>query len=76
MSQVLVTEQYLSDIATAIRKGLKTSNTFMPKDMADGVLAIVNGKIISSNIQSRNVDYEKQIETGFGDVITATIEVN
>lgn len=43
MSKVLITEEYLLDIADAIREKLETQNEYKPSEMAEAILSISGG---------------------------------
>ena len=45
MSKVKITQQYLSDIADAIRTKLDTSDTYLPSEMADAIESISGGSV-------------------------------
>lgn len=43
MSKVMITEQYLTDIADAIREKLETQDEYKPSEMAEAILSISGG---------------------------------
>lgn len=45
MSKVKITQQYLTDIADAIRTKLDTSDTYLPSEMADAIESISGGSV-------------------------------
>jgi calcineurin-like phosphoesterase family protein len=45
MSKVKITQQYLTDIADAIRSKLNTSDTYLPSEMADAIESISGGSV-------------------------------
>lgn len=49
MAKVLVTEQYLSDIADAIRAKLGVSDTYTPAQMAGAIATISGGTVLVDN---------------------------
>ena len=45
MSRAIISQQYLTDIANAIRTKLDTSDTFLPSEMADAIASITGGSV-------------------------------
>ena len=48
MAKVAITEQYLEDIADAIRSKSSSSTTYTPSQMAAAILAIPTGGTINN----------------------------
>ena len=71
MSKILVTEQYLKDIANSLREKLNTNTNYKPYEMAEAVLSISsNGNNIVPNIEALRVtpSEEEQVFTAEGNV--------
>lgn len=54
MSRAIISQQYLTDIANAIRTKLDTSDTYLPSEMADAI-ASITGSSVSELVE--NPDY-------------------
>ncbi len=61
MAKVLISDQYLEDIADAIRNKNNTVNTYMPSEMAAAILALSGSLPLADNcgwgIASQNSEY-------------------
>ena len=55
MAKVLVSDQYLEDIADAIREKKAVSTTYTPSQMADAILSIETDSGIQINLQNKTV---------------------
>ena len=55
MSKVLITEQYLNDIANAIRNKNNTASTYTPSQMATAIANIPSGSGTNINNQDKTV---------------------
>lgn len=55
MAKVLVSDQYLSDIASAIRTKLEVSTTYTPAHMANAILSIPVGGSAAPILQSKTI---------------------
>lgn len=57
MAQVLITEQYLTDTANAIRSKLGVQTTYKPREFAAAIESISGGQSPSINLQDKTVSY-------------------
>lgn len=55
MAKVLISDQYLTDIADAIRTKLEVSTTYTPAHMANAILSISTGGAAAPILQSKTV---------------------
>lgn len=62
MAQVLITEQYLTDIADAIRSKLGVSDTYLPSEMSDAIVSISGGSA-SELVDNPEYFYSECVDT-------------
>lgn len=55
MAKVIVTEDYLEDIASAIRYKNRTSNTYKPSGMANAIMAIGDTTLITKMVSENGI---------------------
>lgn len=55
MAKVLVSDQYLEDIADAIREKTSSNSTYMPSEMAPAILSIPTSSETSPVLQSKTI---------------------
>lgn len=62
MAHVLITEQYLTDIANAIRTKLGVSDTYLPSEMSDAIESISGGSV-SELVDNPEFFYSECVDT-------------